>query len=107
MESHHGLQTAHWGQEPSGGAPTFLSAWASAEVLADKNVGAPKARFMERVSGNPEGMVPPRRGEVLARKAIPCATGWAAKAGPIESPRTPAALAVVSRHATASGVNTP
>ena len=41
----HDWLIAHWGQEPSSGAPTFLSARVSSEVLADKNVGAPTARF--------------------------------------------------------------
>ena len=36
-----------------GGAPTFLSAWVSAEVLADKNGGASAARLVESLHDCP------------------------------------------------------
>ena len=75
--SHHSCLTAHWGHEPSSGAPTFLSAWVSAEVLADRNVGAPTARFMESLDlqlGTPIGAMN-RSGAERGRPRPLCASG--------------------------------
>ena len=47
MESRHGSQTAHGGHAPGSGALTLLSAWVGAEILADKNVGAPAGEWRD------------------------------------------------------------